>query len=262
MKILLSVFSIIIFTMSAFSQTPSLAGTYSSQTANGKIVLTLNGKGNLTGQMLDDNGDIYPLEGVEENGLVKGKLQTAIGIPVYFEAGMQGKDLIFSIIPLSLFQKPLYDQAQKIVMQKAGASAQTAGTGKTTQVQTPSTPKPQIASSELDARLIGSWEHTETYISGTFSSVSQFFMHLKADGAFLYGNGRVMAGGDNAFGSASADTGNSGDYERGFWKAKGGVIYVMEEGGNQWYPYSGYYIEGTTLMLKFDNGSKQIWYKQ
>lgn len=260
MKILLSVSLFIFTTMAAYSQTTSLAGTYFSQTANGKIVLTLKGQGNLTGQMLDDNGDIYPLEAVEENGKAAGKLQTALGIPVYFEATIKGGELTFAIIPLNLFQKPMYDQAQIIMMQKEGATQTAASSANTGNPS--ATPKPKVAASELDNRLIGSWEHTETYISGTFSSVSQFFMHLKADGTYMYGNGRVMAGGDNAFGSASADTGNSGDYERGFWKASGGVIYVMEQGGNQWHPYSGYYIEGTTLMLKFNNGSKQIWYKQ
>jgi hypothetical protein len=27
-------------------------------------------------------------------------------------------------------------------------------------------------------------------------------------------------------------------------------------------PYSGYYIEGNTLMLKFNNGSRELWYRQ
>jgi hypothetical protein len=38
------------------------------------------------------------------------------------------------------------------------------------------------------------------------------------------------------------------------------LLYIEEDYG-QWVFYAGYYIEGNTLMFKFNNGSKEIWTK-
>ena len=92
-----------------------------------------------------------------------------------------------------------------------------------------------------------------SYSSGEYGFASQWKMLVNADGTYLYGDGRVVGGGPGIGG----DTGGGGDVTRGQWRTQNGVIYTNE--GYGWQPYAGYYVEGASLMLKFGDGSKQVW---
>jgi len=61
-------------------------------------------------------------------------------------------------------------------------------------------------------------------------------------------NGNSISGNINSGG---------GDVTRGQWRTQNGVIYINE--GYGWEAYSGHYVEGNSMLLKFDDGSKQLW---
>jgi hypothetical protein len=75
---------------------------------------------------------------------------------------------------------------------------------------------------------------------------------VNADGTYLYGDAKVAGGGPGVSGQSGG-----GDYTRGQWKTQNQTIYINE--GSGWQPYAGYYIEGNSVLMKFADGSKQVW---
>lgn len=112
----------------------------------------------------------------------------------------------------------------------------------------------QPSSGEIDPNLVGLWRYTESYVSGDFSAVTEWKMQLNADGTYLYGDGNLAGGGN-----AGSFNSGGGDVSRGRWKVQQGIIYIDE--GYGWSAYSGYYLEGNRLMLKFENGKNQVWHR-
>lgn len=78
--------------------------------------------------------------------------------------------------------------------------------------------------------------------------------HINTDGIYSYGSGKVAGVGS----SSSFNPGNGVDVVNGKWRTENRLLYIEENSG-QWKLYSGYYIEGNKLMLKFNNGSREIW---
>ena len=105
-----------------------------------------------------------------------------------------------------------------------------------------------------DMRLVGYWTYTDSYTSGEYSFATQYKLQVNSDGTYLFGDGKVAGGGPGISGSSGG-----GDVTRGKWRAENGIIYINE--GSGWQAYAGYYVEGTRMMMKFNDGSKQIWYK-
>lgn len=105
---------------------------------------------------------------------------------------------------------------------------------------------------ERDQRLIGSWRHTESYTSGEFSMVSEWYMQINPDGTYRYGDSKTM-GGDAG---SSFDSGQGGA-STGQWKTSNKIVYINE--GYGWQPYANYIIDGYSMMFKFNDGSKQLW---
>lgn len=113
--------------------------------------------------------------------------------------------------------------------------------------------KPGGAAESRDQRLVGNWLYSESYTSGDFSMATQYRLIVKADGTYLYGDGKVAGGGD----AGSVSSGDGGGYTQGQWKTESSIIYIND--GTGWQPYCRYYIEGNSMMMTFDNGRKQIW---
>lgn len=117
-----------------------------------------------------------------------------------------------------------------------------------------------FAKAKVDQNLIGSWQYSKTYISGSFSSVTIRNMVLKADGTCLEG-GKMMMGmehTDNAgnyTGSTSGDSGQGVEH-RGRWHTQGKNIVLQWQGGGSetW----SYYIEGNS-MLWSQGKTKKLW---
>jgi hypothetical protein len=109
-----------------------------------------------------------------------------------------------------------------------------------------------VAGYERDPSLIGNWLYSESYTSGDYGFASQWRLIINADGSYLYGDAKVAGGGPGIGGQTGG-----GDYTRGQWGTRNGTIYINE--GYGWQPYAGYYVEGTSMLMKFANGSKQVW---
>lgn len=220
-----------------------ISGEYFTTTANGEVVLTLTsaGQSQYSGLMIDDNGDHFALNGEAADAGVFGTITVREGAVLYFAVQPEGQGVTFFLIPSDIFGQPDSDNATSFAMQRRGATAA----------------KPPVTAAKVegqrDQRLVGNWLRSESYTSGEYSFASQWRLILQADGTYLYGDTKVAGGGPGT----SAVSGDGG-YTRGQWKTENGVIYINENGSG-WQAYAGYYVEGNSLLLKFGDGSKQVW---
>ena len=113
-------------------------------------------------------------------------------------------------------------------------------------------PKSNSAGIERDPNLIGNWLYSNSYTSGDFGFTTQYRLIINLDGSYLYGDAK-MAGG----GPASSVSSEGGGYTKGQWKTQNKTIYINE--GSGWQAYAGYYVEGNSMLMKFSDGSKQVW---
>jgi hypothetical protein len=74
------------------------------------------------------------------------------------------------------------------------------------------------------------------------------------DGSYLRAVGDSVGGGAGWSGES-----RGADATRGRWRTQGGIVYV--NGGAGWEAYARYYVEGSKLMLTFESGSREIWYR-
>lgn len=215
-------------------------------TINGVMcTMQLNIQGNnLSGEITDNTGYQYTLLGQVEGVQMQGKMtDTGTKNQFDFQASKNGSNIsMLVLIPNQ------YGQMQQINLQftkgKPPVQNQTGVTGTT--------------NSQIDKHLVGAWSHSSSSTSGSFGMTSSVSMQLNPDGTYFYGNGRVTVSGASSFG----DTGQNGSGNTGKWKIQNKTIFITEGQSNQWYPFAGYYLEGYKLLLKFADGSKQIWYRQ
>lgn len=220
------------------ADTQQWEGTFNGSIANTPTSLTLQqDRDRLSGQM-DAGGYRYTLEGQITDRQSSGQVfdpQTQGKMP--YQARLEGATLHLTI------GTPANGQVLEVAFTRTGAA--------------PPGPAPansgQSDNYERDTRLIGSWIYTESYVSGDFSAASQWRMIIQPDGTYLYGDGRVIGGNSGV----SGDSGTSGDVSRGKWRTQNGLIYIDEGGG--WQPYCRYTTDGSSLLLRFGDGSKQLW---
>ena len=108
-------------------------------------------------------------------------------------------------------------------------------------------------SGRRESRLVGAWRFTQTYVSGTFTAVSETYMTLQADGRCQFGGGRAMAGG--------ADSG-SGDVMPCFWKTQGDRIFTRSpEPGSEWRDVARFAFSesGDAVMFYYTGGGRRLW---
>lgn len=116
-----------------------------------------------------------------------------------------------------------------------------------------------------DTALVGQWRHTDTYMSGEFSMITERYLLLRADGACFEGS-RMIGGMSHSDGSGSStgsshlDSGESGWDYRGRWSNTGSRLTMTWENANAetW----NYYVEGASLLLKPPGGGKNKLYKR
>lgn len=119
--------------------------------------------------------------------------------------------------------------------------------------QAPETPRPASAEAgEVDARLVGTWQYNDSYVSGDFSMVSVFFMGLSADGTFVYGSGGNSGGGNAGSVSSGGQVTNQGQ-----WRTEADVLYLNEGAG--WVPYARFLVDAQQMLLIFGDDSRQFW---
>lgn len=254
----------IFFLLAALLITQTVAQNFSgnylfNNPSNGaEISLKLNQNKNLvTGELIINGNDKYSVEGqvTEYYGETDLTGSVSKGSEVsYFEAWMEGEQLYFVWIPSDVQNEPDYNSSVEVVFHKNSSNNRTELHRNYTRKESNTMTNNQ----QLDPALIGLWRYTDSYTSGDFSMVTEKYMEVRPDGTYSYGNGKVAGGGN----SGTFDSGSGGDVINGKWKTQNGIIYIDEGGFGNWIPYSGYYVEGNTLMIKFDNGSKELWNRQ
>ena len=262
MLIFISLFMILFCTVSLFAQ--DFSGSYMvTNPANGttlKINLNQNSSGQISGQLILNNSDNYDIQGkLDEDEEAEGTIRKG-NETSFFEASIEDQQLYFTWIPTKGNQ-PDYNSAIDVVLNKVNSSFErnqkimdennSARNNKS---------KKQINADnyEYDPMLVGLWRNSNSYTSGDFGMVSEKYLEIRPDGTYSYGNGRVIGGGN----AGSFDSGRGGDVITGKWRTENRIIYIDENGTGNWLPYSGYYVEGNSLLLKFGNGSKEIWHRQ
>lgn len=263
----------ILLTLVLFGSTILIAqnfsGTYNAyNSSNGtKITINLrqNSSGLVSGELILNDNEKYKLKGKIETDEGESYLTGSIierDRHSFFEAYLEENQLIFDWIPDNGRNQPDYNSAVEVEFSKGNLSNNLYGreqnrTNDYSQEYDKSKDNSRENSSQRDPALVGFWRYTKSYTSGDFSMVTEKYMEVRTDGTYSYGNGKVAGGGNSgSFGSGG------GDVITGKWRTENGIIYIDEGGYGNWVPYSGYYVEGNSLMLKFNNGEKEIWHRQ
>lgn len=266
---LFRIISVLVLFASAVLCAQDFSGTYSAynQSNGTKITMTLsqNSGDVVFGELILNSSERYKLNGklVKDQGesYLKGSI-TGEDEHSFFEAYLEENQLIFDWIPNDGTNQPDYNSAVEVVFNKGNLMNNNYGREQNKMDDNSQRYSKNQNSSknnryQIDPALVGSWRYSKSYVSGDFSMVTEKYMEVRPDGTYSYGNGKVAGGGN----SGSFDS-NRGDIITGKWGTENGIIYIDEGGYGNWIPYSGYYVQGNSLMLKFNDGSKEIWKRQ
>ena len=217
------------------------SGTYYGNLNGTKLILSLNHEGTRYSGKIDADGYIYSIKGNLEGNVLNGDL-----IDLQTKGRMVCKGSIENGI-LNLTMSDISSgQSFQLIFSKNKAIAN----------ETHSTLSGNVSTSseyvERDPNLIGNWLYSSSYTSGEFGFTTQYRLMINSDGTYLYGDAK-MAGG----GPASSVSSEGGGYTQGQWKTQNKTIYINE--GSGWQSYAGYYVEGNSMLMKFSDGSKQLW---
>jgi predicted DNA-binding WGR domain protein len=237
----------------------NISGTYSaSNPSTGiKIILTLNQNPNsiVAGKLILNNNDSYAIDGkvdvFDSEATLTGSISKGNEIS-FFEAFFEENQLLFKWVPVNTNAQPDYNSAVEVWFKKEH-SAENINNRSENQLGNGYSDR-QKDNYKRDPMLVGRWRNTDSYTSGDFTMVTEKYMQVRPDGTYSYGNGKVAGGGN----SGSFNSGNGGDVVNGKWRTENSLLYIEEDYG-QWVFYAGYYVEGNTLMFKFNNGSREIW---
>lgn len=263
MKILTIFILVLFFAFNDFSQ--KFSGTYTAYNpANGvKVELALNQNNNKSaaGKLFLNDNDTYDINRKIEGDYGEYWLQGTISKGnenSFFEAYLEGNQLIFNWIPVDVSNQPDYNSAIEVVLNEKDSSDMNNDSYTINEEKINSNKKDYNMNNQnyqRDPALVGLWHYSDSYTSGDFSMVSEKYMEVRRDGTYSYGNGRIAGGGN----SGTFDSGGGGDVINGKWRTENGMIYIDEGGYGNWIPYAGYYVEGNKLLIKFSNGSREIW---
>lgn len=219
-------------------------GSYQGSINGTNSVLTISLSGSQLSGKIDADGYIYDLNGIVSGNSCSGKLADNItGGSMEFKVGLKGNTLdLILMIPNE------YGQVTEFPLQYSRSSGNQSAPG-ANPVQSSS------SNEQRDPYLVGGWRHTETFSSGEFGTVSEWYMTINQDGSYVYGDAQIAGGGDGYSFNSGEGSGN----ETGRWKTENSMIYINE--GYGWQAYARYYIEGSSMLFTFEDGSKQLWEK-
>jgi hypothetical protein len=239
--------------ITAFAQ---FAGSYVHRAPQGAVTLTLQQQGHaVRGSMQGLDGSQIEFEGVlRDNGKgVAGTARSPNGSGIFAARMSDGRLSLILAETDPATGRADVDNALELAFAPVQQRAPQGGQQQpATRPESAATP-PQAPSSERDPALAGHWVYSSIYRSGEFSGTTTRQMAIHPDGTYRYGHGAVQVSDSNAFGRSQSD-----DFTAGQWRTKGRIVYI-NEGGSQWVPYARYYVEGGSLLLTFENGSKQLW---
>ncbi len=243
----------------------NFSGNYSAYNpSNGiKVLISFNQESMdlVTGKLILNGTDIYKIQGKVEKDygdyILKGSILKD-NDRSFFEALLENNQLYFTWVPANQNNQPDYNSAIDVVLTKEGQSNGNNNMNNEYSINQDNTNSSGDDNYYRDPALVGLWSYSESYTSGDFSMATEKYMEVRYDGTYSYGNGRVIGGGD----SGTFDSGTDGnDVLTGRWRTENSIIYIDEGYGN-WVPYASYYVEGDKLLIKFNNGEKELWYRQ
>lgn len=257
--------SVLILFLFSYINAQNFSGSYSVYNpSNGiKVLISFNQESTdfVTGKLILNGNDIYKIQGKVEEDYGDYILTSSIikdNDRSFFEAFLENNQLYFTWIQANQNSQPDYNSAIDVVLTKEGQANRNNNMNNEYSFNQDNSNNQVDDNYHRDPALVGIWHYSDSYTSGDFSMATEKYMEVRYDGTYSYGNGRVIGGGD----AGSFDSGNDGsDVLTGKWRTENGIIYIDEGYGN-WIPYCGYYVEGDKLLLKFDNGEKELWYRQ
>lgn len=236
-KIACVCFLIVVNTLLVQAQSASWKGTYSGKIDNVNATLVLNQEGRRVSGECDADGYRYLLSCDAEGNHCTGSVRDPqASVVLDMEMTRTGNSVAVIVKAVDEFG---YVQAVTYTFNRGTAPVTKSKEG-------------HAKGGNRDARLVGNWLYTDSYVSGDFSMTSQYRLIVNADGTYLYGDAK-LAGGGNA-GSVSS---SGGGYTRGQWKTENGIIFIND--GSGWQSYCKYYIENNSMMMTFENGKRQVW---
>lgn len=245
MRLILLLWSGLLWPVLAWSQVAGLSGTYTLDAPGGTFTARIDVKGTtLTGTVDLDGKPLLKLDGLVNGTYSRGTVASKDGGGQY-EAQVQGE-----VLQLLISQQAGPNQrAASLPMQFRRASA-----------ATPAKPSAgTVASAVGDQRLIGHWLSQEILGGGDASLASEEHLVFRADGNYAYGRGRTAGGGADW----SFDGGSGGEAERGRWRAEKGVLYLLVPDG-RWARVGTYGMtdDGSTMRIVYDGGGRKLWSRQ
>lgn len=235
----------------------SFAGAYQGNIHGTPASMTLQQQGNQVSGVIDASGYRYNLQGKVNQSQSQGMLiDPQTQGQMQYQAALNGSMINMTISAQN--QQTGQMQSFNIQFTKGAGGTGMGGTMGSQQGQgqqgyaNQGTPNDGF---ERDQRLVGSWIQSDSYTSGDHSFATQNRLIVQPNGTFLFGDSKVAGGGPGMSGTTGG-----GGYEQGYWRTQNSLIYVKGQGN--WTPFARYYIENGRMLLTFDDGSRQILYRQ
>lgn len=224
--------------LSAITFAADLAGAYIFEGPNGTIGVKFDVKGAVLTGVLQVGGQPFAqFAGTAQGSTGRGTATSRDG-DGGFEASVDG------------------DVLDLVLTQEAGPNRQAGRLPlRLTRIGAVTAPPPVATGLAGDIRLVGNWVAQDVITSGNTSMATEEYLAFRADGSFLYGKGRSVAGG----GDWSWESGGAGA-ERGQWRAADGVLFAQPASG-QWARVGRYGMtdDGSTMRITTDQGEKKLW---
>ena len=191
---------------------------------------------------INANGYIYRIEGVAENGDIKGKFfDSGTGAVLPCTASLDGSTIRFDVEVFNprsgesqhlklTFSRESTALTDKRLRQNAGGSEQALH----------------------NPIVVGRWRHTYAQGSDGYSIAVDTWMIVNADGTYEYGEGKAAGEGLQVEG---------GPTSRGHWRTHGQYLHFKEAGAQHWVPLARYYVEANKMLLTYGDGEREIWYR-
>ena len=107
---------------------------------------------------------------------------------------------------------------------------------------------------QLDAQLTGRWRHTWTPGSGGPAEAVDVLLVLNPDGSVEYGKSKPEA-------ISGIDTAGDDGFA-GKWRTSDRTLHVMPGGHSRWVAFARYHLDGAKLVLTFNDGGRQVYYRE
>lgn len=197
------------------------AGTYTLDSQGVRLTLQLrqSAQWRIDGVLASTAGTQYQLEGQVQDGVAVGVCSGEQG-GVFFEAQVQGNQLLLALIEPDANSMPDYSRTRSLVFTRGDAAAAVP--------QTAPGPAPESPAADVPQFLVGTWVTMTTHTQTSYT--------LWPDGTFTSGyeasySGGEVSGGGTEWGLAREDSG------RGRWMARGtreqGTLVLQHPDGSQ-----------------------------